>query len=229
MKNLVKNPATLVCFPNSALGLTSFSNQGSGHHGWNPTDSIPPSFGRAPLLWTFRKKMMDNINVLDAKKYSLRDIVIFFSSKSSQRINIDFTKHFHETNKLVPELEKRISSLVGHDRLRVIVKHQVLHEMSAKEQIEETSRVCVFITAAGGGAFTAQFLPKGSSIILYQHSEGEHLHKGNVDWKFFNAATWMRAKFLDFTTTAHDTKSLSKLVQTEALNCVQFMEALDVI
>lgn len=216
----------LVCFPHSASGLTAFANQGSGHHGWKPNDPPPPAFGRSPLLFQYTRHMMKHIGVADAPAKSVKELVVFFSSGSSQRLYINFGPSVRAVEDEVPALEAMLLA-VGGKPIKVVVKHATLFSMSAKEQVELVSTACLYVTAAGGGAFTAQFLPRGSGIVLYEDSVGEHLHKGKVDWKFFNAVAWMRPTFWPATEKGNTAKLLSK-VRQELLQCLAFMEALDV-
>lgn len=218
---------SITCFDTAALGLTPFANQGSGHHGWKESDPPPPAFGRAPMLYQFRKHMMRMVHAKDAPKRSLREIVVFFSSKSSHRVSINFSSHAKMIQENIDDLNALVRMVIGHDRLKVVVKHEILFEKSALQQIDLTSNTCVYITAAGGGAFTAQFLPLGSALILYDAIGGKDIHDGKVDWKFFNAASWMRPTFVDISQGRNHSKLLT-LVKSEILNCLEFMEILDV-
>ena len=217
----------IICFPRAAYGPTPFANQASGHHGWNPTDPIAPAFGRAPMMFEFTRHMMRSVDVADVPSKSLGEIVIFFSSSSSDRININFIPHAKAAEDNLKVLQAKVNQAVGHERLKVVVKHEILYKKTAVEQLKLASTACVYVTAAGGGAFTAQFLPRGASIVLYHHSAGEHMHKGRVDWKVFNSATWMRSTYLDYT-DAGDIPKLSELITSEVLNCIAFMDSLDV-
>ena len=217
----------LICFPHGGYGITPFANQASGHHGWSPNDPIAPSFGRAPMMFQFTRLMMKRMHVEDWHPRTLNEIIVFFSSRSSDRISIDFGRNARAMNEKLPEIQRVVNQVVGHDRLKVVVKHEVLADLSGVDQMKLASSACVYVTAAGGGAFTAQFLPKGSSIILYHHASGEHLHKGRVDWKVFNAASWMRSTYLDHT-EAGNIEKLTAMISQEILNCVFFMDALNV-
>ena len=217
----------IVCFSKSILGLTPFANQGSGHHGWRSTDSIPPSFGRAPLLYQFRKHMMKMVKAHDIPKRSLKELVITFSSRSSDRVSLDFTNHANMLESNIKQLNELVSKTTGRDDIKIVIRNEIFFKYSALEQINITRQTCVYVTAAGGGAFTAQFLPRGSAIILYESRSGEHLHEGRVDWKFFNAASWMRPTFLDVRESSNYNQLL-QMVKSELLNCLAFMEALDV-
>lgn len=217
----------LVCFPHAGSGLTAFSNQASGHHGWNPQDAAPPAFGRAPLLFAYTRHMMKHIGVSDAAKRSLQEIVIFFSSRSSERINLNFNRHAKAIEDALPELTKLVHTVAGTSELKITVKHAELFAMSAKEQAEMVSTACMCVTAAGGGAFTAQFLPRGSALLLYEEQGGEHHHKGRVDWKFFNALGWVRPTFRPASEYG-DLNLLMQHIKRELVQCVSFMEALKV-
>lgn len=209
----------LVCFANAALGMTPFANQGSGHHGWNPGDGVPPAFGRAPLLFEFTRHMMRLAGVATPVEPG-KEIVVLFSSKSSDRIKLDFSP-------VVRELERTrggLDSLLARQGYRLVVRHQVMYELSPKQQMELSSRTCVYLTAAGGGAFTAQFLPKGSALLLFQDSAAEHLHQGNVDWKVFNSASWLRTQFLHHRVATGNVSRVLELVAREVAKCVAFSQ-----
>jgi len=62
------------------------SNQGTGLHGWNPSDMLPPAAGRGPVIWDFRGIMMKNAGVEDLAPGSLDEIKVFFAEKASNRI-----------------------------------------------------------------------------------------------------------------------------------------------
>lgn len=172
--------------------------------------------------------MMQQAGLQDVPAHTQREIIVLFSSQSSDRIKIDFMPVVEYMQQEIDTLNEMISARrpAGFASLKVILRHQVMYELSAVEQIALTNRVCVYLTAAGGGAFTAQFLPKGSALLLFQDDRAEHLHKGNVDWKFFNAATWLRPRFLDHTVVANVSR-VASMVRQEIQKCLSFVDAFE--
>ena len=75
---------------------------------------------------------------------------------------------------------------------------------SAREQIKLISQTNVFITVCGGGAMTATFLPKDSTLIVYyQQTGGFNFFSFNfthtpaiLDWDLFNNASYLRVHWL---------------------------------
>ncbi|KAH9259821.1 hypothetical protein BASA81_002247 [Batrachochytrium salamandrivorans] len=209
----------LVCFSNAGLGMTSFANQGSGHHGWNPGDGAPPAFGRAPLLFEFTRHMMKLAGVNTTMKPT-KEVVVLFSSKSSDRIKLDFSPAVRELERT----RSKLDLLLARQGYKLVVHHQIMYELSPKQQMELSSKTCVYLTAAGGGAFTAQFLPKGSALLLFQDNAAEHLHQGNVDWKVFNSASWLRTQFLHHHVASGNVTRVVELIAREVEKCATFSQ-----
>ena len=101
----------------------------------------------------------------------------------------------------------------------VVVKSGQLFDVPPAEQIRLSTEVAVFVSAAGGGAVTAMFLPRGSSIILYD-AGGEWL-----DFRFWNFAAWLRPVWFDVS-ESRNTKLFMETLQYQLQKSVEFMPAL---
>jgi hypothetical protein len=76
--------------------------------------------------------------------------------------------------------------------------------MSVEEQLKTAAESSVIVTAAGGGAMTAMFLPKGASLIIF-YEDKQHYNKKNenparLDWDYFNNAAYLRTHWFPITT-----------------------------
>jgi len=216
-------PAYDVCFPNIVFGPSAMSNQGAGLHGWNPTDLLPPAAGRGPLIWDFRGMMMRHAGAEDLAPGSLDEIKVFFAEKASNRVYVNYDRHRKQLASMVPELEEAVAGIVGR-KVRIVEQSLNLAKYSAKEQVEAVRSAAVYVTVAGGGSFSAQFLPRGAGMILYHASKGDDVHKGLVDYKFWLMIGWVRATFVD-TKDSQDMALFARLVREEILLAASFLDA----
>ena len=128
--------------------------------------------------------MFDNLKMdgLAQPKTNPRIITVSrFSSNDPQR-NLSF-------NKQVKVLKERLG-----DDGDVVINQVTLEEYSVEEQVKIAMESSVMITAVGGGAVTATFLPKGASLVLFFTKKSRH-HKSTaarLDWDYFNNAAYMR-------------------------------------
>lgn len=191
-----KLKSNIICYKESAAGLGPLSEHCLSLHGWNKIEvkrqlkpeALPCSAGRSYLYWNFRNHMMNLANIKDLSYKHTKELNILFSIRSSNRISFDFSQHYKY---LKNEIDNIIFSADNEDlknkynlqNLKINLLQKNLATISAVEQIKLTRKTAIYITAAGGGAATAQFLPIGSSIILYHDSKSEQIHDGYVDCK----------------------------------------------
>jgi hypothetical protein len=211
-----------VCFPRISFGPSSMSNQGTGLHGWNPSDMLPPAAGRGPLFWEFRVLMMRHARVQDLAPGSLSEIKVLFADKASNRVHVNFDKHRAALDAMKVELEAVVSEVAGR-RITVRVQSLNLARLSAKEQIEAVRSAAVYVTVAGGGSFSAQFLPRGAAIVLYHEIPRRDNHMGFVDYKFWNFVGWLRPTFID-TGRSYDMQLFARVVREEVILCASFLD-----
>jgi hypothetical protein len=208
-----------VCFPELVLGLGTMSNQGTGLHGWNIDDTVPTCSGRGPLFWEFRQHMMKMMNAPDVS-IPTNELLIFFSSHSSDRIFVSWDTHMALIKKITPELEHLVEQIVGR-KINIVVECKVLSALTPAQQASLAARSAIYVTVAGGGALTAQFLSRGAGLIIY-HENQEQIHDGFVDWKIWNFLTsWIRSNWF-LNKIAYDLTVFEKVLREEVLLCARF-------
>jgi hypothetical protein len=209
----------LICFPELVLGLGTLSNQGTGLHGWNVDDTVPTCGGRGPLFWEFRTHMMRAMGAPDVGK-DVNEMLIFFSDHSSDRIFVSWDTHMQLVEKLRPELERAVERITGR-KITIVVERRVLATLTPAQQASLAAKSAIFVTVAGGGALTAQFLSRGAALIIY-HENQEQIHDGFVDWKIWNFLTsWIRSNWF-LHKMSYDLVAFEKVLREEILLCARF-------
>lgn len=207
----------MFCLKRAIWGSGATSRNGGGHDGWIENDVLPPTVGRGPLIRSLRDHTLKGAGVVDMDKVD--ELKIYVSQSSSRRMNTNFVTqidYLRENINRYTELVRRVS---GRSDLRVTIENGILHDFSAAKQIEIVVKTAVFVGFAGGGAMTAQFLPQGSSLILY-HLRQDHL--GKDDWKIFNFSPWFRTLFLKGNDKSMEL--FDRTLTAELINCVMFMK-----
>jgi hypothetical protein len=216
----------LICSRHGMAGIGGLSDHGSEKgHGWNADDyATTYNHGRGGQLWRFRNFMMRNIGIdrPDDDISPDEPLIVYFSQHSSDKIirSFDFKK---EINALQNKLLERSEAL---ELPKVIVEGHVFAKYKVKEQVEMASKAAVFITACGGGAITATFLPRGASLLLYYgETHGVKNNKMNgdparLDWDMFNNIGYLRVHWIPQTTryTRVDTDMVTDLIIHELEN-----------
>jgi len=72
-----------------------------------------------------------------------------------------------------------------------------LKDWELKEQLEAVADAAIYISIAGGGTFTAMFLPKGASLVLY-YTTGLEEGPARLDYDFWNNLGYLRVHWLPF-------------------------------
>jgi hypothetical protein len=98
------------------------------------------------------------------------------------------------------------------------VETYTFKDHSLQEQVEIASQTAIYITGCGGGAATATFLPRGSTLLLYFNEVGGQ--EGNkptglparLDWDFLNNIGYFRVHWLP-SQTMHSAEDMSALLQ----------------
>ena len=166
--------------------------------------------GRGAMLYEFRNFMVANVglepNVPVSTAPPYRIVFSMGSSKSTLR-DFDFRLQKQRLNKAFGD--------------RVIVQTVAFQKLSIVEQVKLVSETSILVTACGGGAVSASFLPQGAAVILYYVEDGgveNNRHTGRpalLDWDFFNNAGYMRAHWLPSGTMDRDIDLFIKLVAHE--------------
>jgi len=179
-----------VCSPTGVAGLGSATDHGTKTHGWGPKDyESSHNSNRAASLYAFRNYMLTNIGVstapLRVMEGRYRIVFSLRSSNASARDMHNFDDH-------VRPLQKRLGNKYN---LEIISKD--MSKLSLVEQAELVSSAAIFVTAAGGGAVSATFLPRGASLfVFFQDEEGDKASPARLDWDFFNHLGYVRTHWM---------------------------------
>jgi hypothetical protein len=178
--------SSLICAKHGVAGIGMLTDHGLVDHGWVYGDmKHPHNHGRGPLLAQFRSYLVHNLGFSRYDNRLLRPPhQIVFSTNSSR----------NEARQLL--FQKQIVAVKNKFSLEhvVMIKNVTMSQLSLKEQVQMALQTTVFITACGGGAVTAMFLPKGATLIVYYpESGGFHFPTSNytktpalLDWDLFN-------------------------------------------
>lgn len=188
---LNESKSKFVCAPNGVAGLGMLTDHGAKLHGWQAKDyEYSHNIGRGGSVYQFRNWMMDNLLGEDRRESGISKppYRIIFSTGSSITAarKVDFEWH-------AALLQKRLGGKYDLD-IRVVK----LAEMSIVEQVQLASEASIFISAAGGGAVTAMFLPKGASLFIYYN--GVDNARGGaparLDWDLLNNIGYLRVQWM---------------------------------
>ncbi|KAL7555964.1 hypothetical protein ACA910_003230 [Epithemia clementina (nom. ined.)] len=193
----------LVCASTAVSGLGMLTDHGFQDHGWSGTfNSIPHNLGRSHNFFDFSSFLIQN---LLRKQQTARElppvppIRVTWSLLSSR------------------DKERRLDFAVQLDYLKQVLPPQIfqlqpykLWEIeSLEEQIILAQNSHIFVTACGGGAMTATFLPPGATLILFYDPHGafnfttlENLPNkpARLDWDLLNNLGHLRVHWLPITT-----------------------------
>jgi hypothetical protein len=204
--------SNLVCARHGVGGIGALSDHGTKKfHGWHDADyKTTHNHGRGGVFWKFREFALQNLGVVDQPLTRPYKIVFSMSSSSTPLRNLDFTKQI--------EMLK-----LNIDEKDAVVETYTFKDHSMQEQVEIASQTAIYITGCGGGAATATFLPRGSTLLLYFNEPppeipaGLYAHSSRLDWDFFNNIGYFRVHWLPshIMNSAEDMSALLQLVQHE--------------
>jgi hypothetical protein len=152
--------------------------------------------------------MLENLKIdsLSLPKLKPRIITVSCNSSNDPIRSLSFDKQ-------VKILRERL----GGDDSDVVINQVKFAEYSVEEQAKIAIESSVMITAVGGGAVTATFLPKGATLVLFFPFANNH-QKGTaarLDWDYFNNAAYMRTHWFPIETMNED-ESLTALADLVA-------------
>jgi hypothetical protein len=213
--------SNLVCARHGLAGLGSLTDHGTGMkgkgHGWHEKDySTTYNHGRGGQLWRFRNFMMQNLGFSMSPTTTAATTtttaattttmappaapppspyLIIFSEKSTatSHRSLDFTLQIAALKR---ELQK------NNTDIDVRIESHQMKQYSLKEQAELVSKAAIYVTGCGGGAVTATFLPKGSSLLLYYVANGGVENNrasgkpARLDWDYFNNMAYTRVHWI---------------------------------
>jgi hypothetical protein len=195
----------LVCANHGAAGLGMLTDHGYKLHGWSISDyDSMHNHGRGSMLYDFRNFMVTNIRLdvpQDVSNIPPYRITLAVGTSRSNKRAFDFTAQ-----------EIALKEAFGD---HVEVEREYIAQENLKDQIRIASTSAIYVTACGGGAVTATFLPRGASLILYHSEYIEGDFPVRLDWDIFNNMAWIRTHWLPADTMNDDTDLLVKLVARE--------------
>jgi hypothetical protein len=207
-----QNRSKLVCASQGAAGLGMLTDHGYKLHGWSREDyESMHNHGRGSLLYEFRNFMVTNIGLDVEKLASDEPFTITFAASTSRA-----SSRSHDFGPQILAIRDAFGS-------RVIVQKVDFASKPLQEQVRIASESAIYITACGGGAVTAMFLPHGASVVLYFVEDGGREDNrviggpAMLDWDIFNNMAWIRSHWLPTRTMDKDTDIdiLVKLVAHE--------------
>ena len=222
-------------------------------HGWHDKDyKTTHNHGRGGLFYKFRQHTVQNIlgqrkrkqqesgntdndnhsnNIGGGGDISGPPYKIVFSKASSNNIHrtLDFSSQSVFLQQELIENNKQEEKNMANDKSNmssspnVDIQSYLFKEYTLEEQIEIVSDAAIYITGAGGGAVTASWLPKGSTVIIYyRETGGQEANKATglparLDWDYFNNIGYLRVHWLPSGTmnTYRDLVALLELVKHE--------------
>eukprot|EP00934_Nitzschia_sp_Nitz4_P003570 Nitzschia sp. Nitz4//scaffold69_size99277//72167//73774//NITZ4_004643-RA/size99277-processed-gene-0.25-mRNA-1//1//CDS//3329556745//3560//frame0 len=184
----------LVCAKNALAGVGALTDHGwEKLHGWHEEDyKTTHNHGRGGVIWKFRSFCMQHLGIspftLTTPKAPF-NIVFSVGSSSVEARKLDFA--LHESllqRKFKPE--------------QATVRSVTLKDLTLRDQVQLASETTIFVTGCGGGAVTATFLPRGSTLIIYYPATGGRKHNAptnspaRLDWDLFNHMSHIRVLWL---------------------------------
>jgi len=195
-----------VCARRGAAGLGMLTDHGLKRHGWDGVDyESTHNIGRGPVMYEFRNYMMRNLGL------SNPDVPANAKAEGG-RIRIVISKHSSKDPDRRTGFDHQIGALTealfAEDGSVSIEAHQ-FKDLSVLEQVKITAGASILITACGGGAVTAMFLPRNAALIAYFPDKPttyarNHKHPARLDWDFLNNMGYARVHWMP--TTGMDEK-----------------------
>jgi hypothetical protein len=189
-----KKPTNLICAKQGAAGLGMLTDHGYKLHGWAKTDyETMHNHGRGSMLYDFRNFMLDNVVGAEKNNQELRQgppYVITFAESTSRSSLRNFS------------FELQMKALKEAFGNAVIVQSIPFSSKSVADQLTIASETAIYVSACGGGAVTATFLPKGAALILFYVENGGVQNNrmtgqpARLDWDVFNNMAWIRSHWL---------------------------------
>ena len=205
----------LVCASTAVAGIGSLTDHGVvKSHGWDEYDYLlTHNHGRGGVLYEFRNYLLENLGLpTDGIPPGVPEHRIVFSQRSSDIVvrNLDFKRQLEVVRNHFPQ----------HS-----VENYVFKELSVPDQLNIARQTSIYVTLCGGGAVTAMFLPRGSTVIVYYSEDsGFDTQTGKptgqpalLDWDLLNSMSHLRVHWLPRNTMGGriDERALTLLIQQE--------------
>jgi hypothetical protein len=203
----------LICAKNGLAGIGALSDHGSEKgHGWAESDyEITYNHGRGGQFYRFRNFMLRNIGVENPAvpinpHRTDQPMMVYFSESSSTKAHRSYTFEIEQAA-LNHVLEIRSTEL---GLPPVEIQSHSFKKFTVQEQALMVSQAAVYVTACGGGAVTATFLPRGASLIVaFPETGGIENNKNSnkparLDWDYLNNLSYLRVHWLPQAHSSHD-------------------------
>lgn len=179
----------LVCFPRVAVGIGALSDHCGKAHGWTRSDFAHESVcnaGRGGAVYAFRRTMLHHLALSSPAPPGAVQRRIVFSVRSSREPAryLDFAEGIERTAEAFAPEGWAVQSVVAS-------------RMDAQSQALLAATSTVWVSACGGGAATALFLPRGATLVLYYADSKKEKGVGAyLDWDFFAHLSHVRVHWL---------------------------------
>jgi len=184
-----------VCAAHGVAGMGMLTDHGKKLHGNFQKDFLwTHNGGRGDSFYRFRNWMAGRLLGSNVEKARMSRppyrIVLSSNSSTNPQRNVSFERH-------AATLRSKLGKKYDLD-----VRQVVLSEMSMPDQVRLAAEASVLVTAAGGGASVAHFLPRGASLLLYfvefpPEKEVDGDYNGWVmDWDTYNNFAYVRSHWL---------------------------------
>lgn len=145
--------------------------------------------------------MMRNLGITapDAPVPAGAPLVVYVSERSSDKGSRSLAFGRHVTALRDAVLKRGPALGIVPD---VLVEAHEFRRFGLKAQVDMVSRAAVYVTACGGGAVTASFLPRGASVLVYFSPVGGVENNrptdkpARLDWDYFNNASYLRVHWI---------------------------------
>jgi len=200
--NVVNNEtrSNIVCAKHALAGIGMLNDHGRNKHGQLMSDyERMRNIGRGPEIYRFREFMLRNMGIAEEEQVRQPPYQILFSMNStgSPRRRRTFEAQ-------LAALERGLSSE------EVTTKALVLADLTIQEQVRAVADSSVYVSAMGGSAVFATFLPRGSTVVLYfddvndwakgRGAREKRLRPVMMDWDLFNNAAHLRVHWFPLST-----------------------------
>lgn len=203
----VHQSTTLVCARQGVAGLGMLSDHGMKEHGQYASDyATLHNVGKSDLVFSFRNMILRNMGVggtstlrSSHKPYRM---IISVNSTNNGRRKVSFEHQQHA-----------IEAAIDKDNLSI--ERVVMGDLSLVAQLQLVSRSFFYMSVCGGSVFSATFLPRGASLILYFSNYRERPMM--LDYDLLNNMAYIHVHWLStkYMNDPNDLALLVSLIQSE--------------
>jgi len=198
-----------ICARHGLAGTGALTDHGTTKlHGWELKDyKSVYNVGRGGQLWRFRNFMLSNLGFLPKSYHHHHDPAMtrMMNAPPAMPFLILFSEASTKTASRNVNFDGFVHALEGSSYLKsqdVEWKRVEMKDYSLIEQAEMVQRTAIYVTVCGGGAVSATFLPRGSSLIVFYDEVGgisnnrKNGAPARLDWDYFNNMAYTRVHWL---------------------------------